>query len=134
MRALVVGLPDQHGLESSSWESCSHALLLAANAIVVAIEMATVAGIPAPHRRRAGRARGAAVGVGTSPAWGGGVAWRGSRWRKPLRIRRPCRRSAMAVIAAVLAVVVAAIGVEAAAVRRRPTAGKGQYGERDNAQ
>ena len=81
--------------------------LLTSHAVIVPIKMRSIAGVATSHGRRAGRARFAAVSECATAATGR---------RELMGLRRCRRRCAVTVIAAVPAVVVAALGVQAAAM------------------
>ncbi len=96
------------------WCVSAPAVWLAADAIVVPVEMRAITGIAATHRRRPGRARFRAVGERAASVTGSG---RRTPAFGPERTARWRGRSTVAVVLAGLPVGVATIPVESATVR-----------------
>lgn len=96
----AVAAPPYKGPRSSSIK------LLAPNAITIAVQMASIAGMPAPHRRRSCSPRRIAVPVvGTSSQ------------RSPRRSLAPFGGATMTMAPAVLAIIVAAISGRSTGMR-----------------
>lgn len=105
--------------QPTRYQPASSPSRLAPHAIAIAIQMRSVAGVAATHGRCAGCARFAAVRECARSRCG--ACGRKSRWGDVVGVRRiagcRCCTTAMAVIAAAFAIVVATVFVESAAVR-----------------